>query len=209
MDYRSTFEGLLASLRAHPAIEITKEHLGAPIPRDDFSFNLILDHFQIRMPDTLLDLYHSMSSCVIEWKCDLGRNPQIAKLQPYDELVCGRINIHPVDELLEFDKALTAASWTDNLDEEERADLRNLRSFDGCDDDIRVGFILKDKSIGSGALHFIMRHSEGFIATGLTLDEYIERMVAYKGYQAWPYGHFFPASENRRSMMHYLNQLFG
>jgi hypothetical protein len=208
MEYRKMFVDFLKSLKENPMVELTDEFIGSTIPQNDFSFKLILENFKTEVPKKLLAFYHSMSSCRIEWHCDLDKNPGIKKMMPEDTVVSGRIQILSIEKMLEFDKKLEAAIWQDNLSEEEKKELQNFRYMDFNDDYIRVGFILKNNKIYMDDIYFITQNSEGFTSSGLTLEKYFEKMIADKGYQGWQYNHFFPGSENSKLMKYYLSQIF-
>jgi hypothetical protein len=202
------FRNLLDLLKANPLIEINKDHIGAAIPENDFSFKLILDHYKLLVDDKILEFYHSMSSCHIEWECNLAKHPEIIKMDQLDTSVNGQINIFSIEKMLEFDKKLSTDIWNRNMSEEERSDLANFRYFDMNDDYTRVGFIIKNNYIHIAPLYFIAQQSEGFVNTGLSFQEYINLMLKYKGYQGWQYNHFFTGSANNKRMLYYLDQLF-
>jgi hypothetical protein len=208
MDYRQLFIGLLDSLEGHSWIEVFKDYIGGPIPRGDYSYKLVLEHYKIELSEKLWDFYHSLGACKIEWQCDLNEHTSVEKFHPDDSMLSGVIHIRPLERLVEFDKKLEADWWMKNLSEDEKADLYNFRYLDFNDDYTRVGFILEGDLLRDDMLYFITQDSEGFYPVDSTFDEYIKKWDVYKGFQGWQYNHFFQDTEDYRRMEHYLAQLF-
>ena len=202
------FIDLLQELKVNPVVEITENYIGAPVPDDDFSLKLTLNYFKMELPAKLLEFYHSMSSCKIEWRCNLDDHPDIKKMHSNDIFVSGRVSILSIEKLLEFDKKMTTPLWQSNLDDNERKDLENFRYMDYNDDYTRVGFIADKKRLDIENIYFLTQNSESFIKSEFTFDMYIQNMIKNKGYSGWQYNYFFPASENNSMMIHYLGQIF-
>ena len=205
-DFRKIITDLLEELNINSFIEIQKDYVGVPV--DDLLYNMITKHHKVTLSKKLSDFYHSMNSCRIEWSCDLNKHQTIKKYSEDDTIINGEIYIKPVEEMLDFEKKLEADWWIKNLSKEERNDLYNFRSFDFNDDYIRVGFIMEDNVIYDDKMVFIIQESSGFSQTGLIFDQYLKKIVEYKGFQGWQYNYFFQNTDNYKRMMFYLDQLF-
>jgi hypothetical protein len=208
MDDRHSIVGILNSLEGRDSVEVLSSYIGEAVPRDDLSYQLSLEDSKVKLSERLLNFYHSIGECRIEWQCDLKKHKRIKKFRPGDSIVAGRIHVRPLEEMLLFDKKLEAEWWTKNLSEEERAELRKFRYLDFNDDYCRVGFIMKGKAIRDDKLYLIAQESEGFYPVDLSFDEYLKKWETYKGYQGWQYNYLFQNTENYRRMEHYLAQLF-
>jgi hypothetical protein len=206
MNFRNALVELLETLNSNNSIEVQKDHIGVPVYKE--IYETVTKHHQVTLSKKLFDFYHSMSSCRIEWSCDLNNNNNIKKYSPDDTTINGEIHIRSIGEMLDFDKKLEADWWISNLSDEERSDLYNFRYFDFNDDYIRVGFIINEKRILEEKLYFITQNSTGFIAADLSFDQYLEKIIEYKGFQGWQYNYFFQDSETYKRMMFYLERLF-
>ncbi len=203
---RKIITDILEELNANSFIEMQKDYVGVPV--DELLYSMITKHHKVILSKKLSDFYHSMSGCRIEWSCDLNKYQNIKKYNEDDTIITGEIYIKPVEEMLDFEKKLEADWWIKNLSEEERNDLHNFRSFDFNDDYTRVGFIIEDNALHDNKMVFITQESSGFSPTGLSFDQYLEKIFEYKGFQGWQYNYFFQNTNNYKRMMFYLDQLF-
>jgi hypothetical protein len=203
---RKIITDILEELNVNSFIEMQKDYVGVPV--DELLYSMITKHHKVNLSKKLSDFYHSMSGCRIEWSCDLNKYQNIKKYNADDTIITGEIYIKPVEEMLDFEKKLEADWWIKNLSEEERNDLHNFRSFDFNDDYTRVGFIIEDNALHDNKMVFITQESSGFSPTGLSFDQYLEKIFQYKGFQGWQYNYFFQNTNNYKRMMFYLDQLF-
>jgi hypothetical protein len=203
------FLDLLDSLKKNNFIEVLKDYIGESVPRDDYSYQLALERFKIKPFEKLMKFYYSISSCNIQWQCDLNTHHEIKKFHPDDTIISGQVVIRQIDDMLEFDKKLEAGWWLYNLEQEEKKDLYNFRYFDFNDDNIRVGFITENNLMKEDQFYFITQKAEGFSPVNMSFDDYIKKWDLYKGYQGWQQNEFFKTTTNYKRMIHYLDQLFG
>jgi len=205
-DFRNNLVSLLDNLNSKPFIEVHNDYIGVPVFK--MTYDMATKHHEVTLSKKLFDFYHVMNSCKIEWSCDLNLRSNIKRYTSDDTIINGQIYIRPIEQMLVFDKKLEASWWMDNLHDEEKKDLRNFRYFDFNDDYIRVGFIIDEKKIIDDKMYFIVQESSGFSPTGLSFEQYLDKIIEYKGFQGWQYNYFFQNTENYKRMMFYLDQLF-
>lgn len=205
-NFRSNLIQLTNQISRNPFIELQRDYIGGPT--NDQVYKTLTEHYRLAISDKLFDLYHLMSSCEIEWTCDLNKHADIRKFNADDTIINGVIHVRPVGKLLPFDNKLEADWWTANLSAAELEDLHQFRYFDFNDDYIRVGFVIQGQTIPDHPMYFIMQRSTGFSPLDLSFEEYLDKIIEYKGFQGWPFNYLFQDTENYQRMMFYLNQLF-
>lgn len=206
MEYSNKIEKLVAELEGNDLIQVIKTYVGDGTSPD--LLDQAMEYHHIKIFKDLMDMYSQMSSCKIEWQCDLSIHDHIKKFSPDDDMVNGSIQIRPIEKFLAYDDRLNAASWVGNLEQEEATDLKKFRYIDLNDDYTRVGFIINDDNKIEDEFFLIHQEAEGFYPTGLTFNKYFEALVQYKGLQGFQYNMFFPDTDNNKRMNFYLEQLF-
>jgi hypothetical protein len=206
INFKETLIRFLDQLKSNPFVELQKDYIGVPVYQD--IYDQVLAFHKVELSKNLSDFYHIMSSCKIEWLCDLEKHTEIKKYVSEDAVINGNIYVRPVEDMLRFDKKLEADWWTRNLDETEKQDLRDFRYFDFNDDYIRVGFIIQDAKINEDEMYFIVQESTGFSPSGINFEQYLEKIILYKGFEGWQYNMYFPMTENNKRMQFYVDQIF-
>lgn len=204
-DFRATLTDLLDTLNRNPLIEVESAHLGEPVPIE--KFDKLIGKKKIKITKEIHELYRSISECNIEWTCNLEAK-NVEKHMPEDLTACGRIQIRPIEKMLEFDTKLRAPWWTRALEPEEKKDLSRFRYFDFNDDSIRVGYILNERNEIEDQMYMLTQESTGFCPADLSFEAYLQKMIEYKGFQGWQSNHFYPHNGHRERMEYYLARLF-
>ena len=204
--YIEEINALVKDLQENTLIDIQDDRVGSST--NEFILNAVCKDNQVSIYRPLLEMYHQMSSCRIEWQCDLQKNNFINRYHPDDEYISGLIQIRPIELFLSYDEKLNSDWWQKNLLSEEKEDLKDFRYFNFNDDYLRVGYIIEKKKINEDNLVYILQESDGFGPFESSFDEYFDLILKYKGFQGWQYNHLFQNTENYRRMAFYLEQLF-
>src|SRR5688572_13406385 len=151
-NFRNSLIKLVEDLNKNPHMEVQKDYIGEPVFEE--TYDMVTKHHQVSLSSKLHDFYYKMSSCKINWSCDLEVSKSIRRYSEDDIFINGEIHIRPIEQLLVFDKKMEATWWKENLSEEEIKELYNFRYFDFNDDYIRVGFIIEEKKISDDKMYF-------------------------------------------------------
>lgn len=206
MRYNNKIETLVAELENNDLIQVVNSRIGGNAPSD--FLNKMQDYHKVKVFKDIIDMYSEMTSCKIEWQCDLSIHDHIKKFSPDDEMVSGYIEIRPIEKFLAYDDRLNANWWVEHLEEDEATDLKKFRYLDFNDDYTRVGFIINEKEAIEDELFMLHQNAEGFYPAGMDFNKYFDAIIKYKGFQGFQYNMFFPDTDNAKRMSFYLEQLF-
>ncbi len=204
--YIEKINAFVKKLKENPLIDIQESKVGTLT--NEFIFNAVVKDNQVSIYRLLAEMYYQMSSCKIEWQCDLQKESSISRYHPDDKIISGLIQIRPIELFLSHDERLNSDWWQKNLLPEEKKDLKDFRYFDFNDDYIRVGYIIENKKIIEDNLVYLLQESDGFGPFNASFDEYFDLILKYKGFQGWQYNHLFQNTETYKRMTFYLGELF-
>lgn len=205
MNYLEKFKDLISSLEKNTLIKVNKSKLNKPL--DKFGHEFLKDDLGIILTTEISPFYNDVNGCNIEWEINLNESKKIKKYFEDDAFISGRIKIFGVGNMLMTGDVLNSEPWLTNADETEVNDLINFRAIDYNDDSLHVGFLVEGKQIDT-ELVYMLDESDGLSKLPLTFDEYLEKMIEYKGYQGWVYNHLFQNNDMYERMKYYLNQIF-
>jgi hypothetical protein len=99
--------------------------------------------------------------------------------------------------------------FEDSMEDEELEERQMLRPFDfyAFDDGAFAGFRLEEKGLGDSLVHASLDDDE-VIDLRLNVEEYMERLMAARGFLEWARALAYPASRVQERLLHYIPQLF-
>jgi hypothetical protein len=190
-DIRTRFERLFASLRQTPHIEVLDAEIGPPTNEEDIQ--VVLQRTKGQLPTGVENFYRSVGWVSLEWRHKLK---EIAAGDLSDQ---GFVRILPIKEV--FDEWEGVIWWEESEEEsdedDEAAELQDFRSvkpFDMFVPEACVAFIQppprrgsNDKLWGQPSEHVAFHYfGEELYTTRYSFDEYIDRLIASRGFWYWP-----------------------
>jgi hypothetical protein len=190
-DIRTRFENLFASLRQTPYIEVLNAELGPPTSEEDVQ--IALQRTKGQLPTGVVNFYRALGWVRLEWRHTVK---EIAAGNMSDQ---GFIRILPIKEV--FDEWEGIIWWgesegeSDDDDEvAERQEFRPVKPFDMFVPEACVAFLQppprrgsSSKAWGQPGEHVAFHYcGEELHKTRYSFDEYIDRLLASRGFWYWP-----------------------
>jgi hypothetical protein len=190
-DIRTRFERLFITLRQTPHIEVLVAEIGPPTSEEEIQS--VLQRTKGRLPTGVETFYRALGWVRLEWRHTVQ---EIAAGNMSDQ---GFIRILPIKEV--FDEWEGIIWWADREgggddDDEiaERQEFRSVKPFDRFVPEACVAFLQpppcrggSDNSWGQPSEHVAFHYcGEELYKTRYSFDEYIDRLLASRGFWYWP-----------------------
>lgn len=167
--YRSRLASMVEELRAHPAISVQRVYLSPPT--EPYELADAVHQLAGAMPKGMVQMYEELGDFELAWA-------YMGKPDEDGEQLSGSVRILPVfDMMKDWENTL----WFDFMEEENPA--RILRPFDFFRSDTCAGLMPR----GPGEVAQICFHAQGedIWPTGLTFDDWFERLLQSRGMLYW------------------------
>jgi hypothetical protein len=190
-DIRTRFERLFASLRQASHIEVLDAEIGPPTNEEDIQF--VLQRTKGQLPTGVENFYRALGWVRLEWRHTVK---EIAEGNMSDQ---GFVEILPIKEV--FGEWEGIIWWSEseggNDDDDEvaqRQEFRSVKPFDMFRPEACVAFLQPPPRRGSSnklwgqpsehvAFHYC---GEELHKMRYSFDEYIDRLLASRGFWYWP-----------------------
>ncbi|MER7725651.1 hypothetical protein [Streptomyces sp. NPDC096323] len=169
-DPRRRLDGLVAGLRENPRVELLDHALTESLPADRIS--RLIEESGARLPDGVEEFYRQVGSFRLDWRCT------VPEIQEGDRSDHGLVSILPLDEVLGDWSGVT---WFPGGEEE----FRPVVPFDFFTPEACVAFERGDDGVFKEALSYHY-FGEELASTNRTFAEYIDLLIASRGYWYWP-----------------------
>jgi hypothetical protein len=172
---RARLVDMVEDLERNPNVEVLDVVLHGPTAKEDIATATRLANG--RLPAGVEEFYREVGSFRLEWR------HAVAEIQAGDLSDEGMINILPVAEVF--------GDWVGATWEPESEEFRPVKPFDMFVPEACAAFLLPEKTEISDVFRrpgdSVAFHSFGaeLCDTGYTFDEYLQRLLAARGYRYW------------------------
>lgn len=164
-DTRQRLDALVASLRENPRVELLNHALTDPLPAARLS--RVIEESGARLPAGVEDFYRQVGSFTLDWRSAAG-----------DGQGRGAIDVLPLDRVLGDWSGVT---WFPRGDQE----FRPVVPFDFFTPEACVAFERGEDGVFSEQVSYHY-FGEELASTGRTFAEYVDLLIASRGYWYWP-----------------------
>ncbi|WP_160170103.1 hypothetical protein [Aquimarina megaterium] len=199
------FDKLLIDMKRNPYLRVSNGLIGKST--NIRLKEIILKSIDFKLNEMIHEFYDSISSVKIRWECDLNAHSEIQKYDKNDEQLYGEININTLGKMVLFDSALDNEYWTANFEKDGWEDLKQFRVFEKHDEYRKVGFLIENNFIDTN-LYSLEKGATGFSTFPLNFEEYLDKLIEFKGFLGWRYNIIDTKGEDYKRMIYYLNQIF-
>lgn len=190
-DIRTRFERLFLTLRQTPHIEVLDAEIGPPTSEEDIQ--AVLQRTKGHLPTGVEPFYRAVGWVRLEWRHTMQ---EISAGDMSDQ---GFIDILPIKEVFgEWEGIIWWAARAGESDDDEevtwRQEFRSVKPFDMFVPEACVAFLQPppcrgdgDNSWGQPSEHIAFHYcGEELSKTRYSFDEYLERLLASRGFWYWP-----------------------